>query len=111
MKILSLNTILILLSFFMVFNIQIAVASDEPDIFKEIDPTYEHVDVILETEWGENEKFEDVNVYINKKNNKVKSVIVFQEEHKTEIYILPDIIIKINNHYTKKLIEKYQLSK
>jgi len=111
MRILSINNLFVLLLYFLFSNTFVTNASDKSDVFKEIDPTYKHVDVILETEWGENEKFEDVNVYINKKNNKINSIIVFQEEHKSEIYIIPDIIIKINNHYTKKLIEKYQLSK
>lgn len=111
MRVLSLNNLFILLLYFIFSNTNVSFASDKSDVFKEIDPTYKHVDVVLETEWGSNEKYEDVNVFVNKKNNKARSIIVFQEKLNTEIFIIPDIKIKILNHYTGKLIEKYQLAK
>jgi hypothetical protein len=110
MRELSLNNLIILLLIFIFSNTDSAIASDKPDILKKIDPTYEHVDVIIETEWGSADKYEDVSVFVNKKNNKVSSIIVFQEKQKTEIYIIPSVTIKIINHNTEKLIEKYKLS-
>ena len=87
-------------------------AAYSPNLSDNIIPTYTHVDVVLEMDWSESEKNENVNVFVKKNNNTPVSIIILREgQNNCEILIIPGVVIKIFNHNTGKLLKTFRAVK
>ena len=71
--------------------------------------TYTHVDVVVETEWGDPEKNEDVTAEVGFIDGKPDHVVFMGARHKKcEISLMEGMTVKIYNHKTGKLLKTYK---
>lgn len=118
MKISALSVVSIIFVFFFLFtNSHAATFSDttqtdttQPQIIEsDTSITYTHVDVVVETEWGDPEKNEDVTAEVGFKDGKPDHVIFMGARHKKcEISLMEGMQVKIYNHKTGKLLKTYK---
>lgn len=67
---------------------------------------FTHVDVVVETEWGEPEKNENTTAELILKDGKAEKLIFMGEQHKKcEVTVMEGLTIKIYNRKTGKLIK------
>ncbi len=104
-----------MLVFFLVMAMSVFSAPPQEDTTKttviETDSvvTYHHVDVLVEAEWGEPEKNEDVTAEVIMKNKEAEKIILSGGDYKTcEVSLIEGIVVKIYNHKTGKLIKTLQ---
>lgn len=82
--------------------------STQIDTLQEVPPDFTGVDVIVETEWGEPEKTENVDVFLHLKD-KQPHIIMSADKHKQcEVRIFKGITVKIVDHKTGKLLKTYR---
>lgn len=71
--------------------------------------TYTHVDVVVETEWGDPEKNEDVTAEVGFKDGKPDHVVIMGARHKKcEVTLMEGMTVKIYNRKTGKLLKTYK---
>jgi hypothetical protein len=71
--------------------------------------TYTHVDVIVETEWGDPEKNEDVTAEVGFKDGKPDHVVMMGARHKKcEVTLMEGMKVKIYDRKTGKLLKTYK---
>jgi hypothetical protein len=78
------------------------------DTAKEEVPDFTGVDVVVETEWSDPEKNENVDVFVNLKD-KHPNIVMREVTHKLcEVRILKGVVIKISDHSTGKLLKTFK---
>ena len=71
-------------------------------------PDFTGVDVVVETEWSDPEKNENVDVFVDLKG-KHPHIVMQEVDHKLcEVRILKGVVIKIYDHKTGKLMKTYK---
>ena len=85
-----------------------------PDSIKSTQPVYDttlvypNVDVTVETEWGDPEKIEKINLEINYVNDQPVSLHYHDElNEKIDIRIINGMKIKVYDHATKEVIKSF----
>jgi len=108
-----------LLSFFLIFfltsNICISYSSANvsfaQDSTEKVVPTYKNVDVVIETDWAEPDKSENVDVIIKSGDKKTTGlIIIYRDFQRCEITLIPGIVVRIYAHKTGKLIKTLKVN-
>lgn len=99
---------------FLVSMVTDLTAALPPDSIKTTQPVidttlvYPNVDVTIETDWGDPEKIEKINIEINYVNDQAVSLHYHDElNEKIDIRIISGMRIKIFDHATKELIKAF----
>lgn len=70
---------------------------------------YTHVDVVVETEWGEPERNDNVTAEVGFKDGKPDHVVIMGARHKQcEISLMEGMKVKIYDHKSGKLLKTYK---
>jgi hypothetical protein len=105
---------IILVAFFLITTSHAATFSDTTQvdtskqqiIESDTSITYTKVDVLVQSEWGDPEKYEDVIVEVLLKGGTPEKVIIKGLPHKTcEVTLMAGLTVKISDHKTGKLLK------